>query len=211
MYKYIKLALDFILALIMLVPTAIVVGICAIFIKLEDGGPVFYIARRTGLNGKPFNMYKLRSMMVNAPDIRLADGSTYNGENDPRVTKFGRFARKTSVDELPQIFNVLKGDMSFVGPRPDSASYLDQYTEEERQILKVRPGITGYNQAINRNAAGTKEKLQNDIYYVQNISFAFDVKIILLTVKAVLGHKNVYRSENVQMENEVSSDEKTHV
>ncbi len=195
MYKFVKRLLDIILALVLLVPVLIVVGISAIFIKAEDNGPVFYMARRTGLHGKPFNMFKLRSMKVNAPDIRLADGSTYNGEDDPRVTRFGRFARKTSVDELPQIFNVLKGDMSFIGPRPDSASYLDQYTEEERVILNVRPGITGYNQAINRNAVGTKEKLQNDIYYVENISFLFDLKILFMTVKTVLTHKNVYHSE----------------
>lgn len=201
MYKFVKRLLDIILALILIVPVLIVVGISAIFIKLEDGGPVFYLAKRSGLHGKPFGMYKLRSMMVNAPDIRLADGSTYNGEDDPRVTKFGRFARKTSIDELPQILNVLKGDMSFIGPRPDSASYLDQYTDEERVILNVRPGITGYNQAVNRNSVGTKEKLQNDIYYVNNISFWFDVKIVFLTIKAVLSHRDVYRTEEEPTEN----------
>lgn len=201
MYKFVKRLLDIILALILIVPVLIVVGISAIFIKLEDGGPVFYLAKRSGLHGKPFGMYKLRSMMVNAPDIRLADGSTYNGEDDPRVTKFGRFARKTSIDELPQILNVLKGDMSFIGPRPDSASYLDQYTDEERVILNVRPGITGYNQAVNRNSVGTKEKLQNDIYYVNNISFWFDVKIVFLTIKAVLSHRDVYRTEEEPAEN----------
>ena len=198
MYKYVKRTIDFIGSLLLVVPVLLVIGISAIFIKIEDGGPVFYLAKRSGLYGKPFNMYKLRSMKVNAPDIRLADGSTYNGEDDPRVTKFGRFARKTSIDELPQILNVLKGDMSFIGPRPDSASYLDQYTDEERVILNVRPGITGYNQAINRNAVGTKEKLQNDIYYVEKISFLFDVKIIFLTIKAVLCSKNVYRAETTE-------------
>ncbi|MBJ8349331.1 sugar transferase [Streptococcus zalophi] len=195
MYIIIKQVIDFFIALILLIPTLIIVLISAIFIKLEDKGPVFYMASRSGLRGKPFRMYKLRTMIVDAPDIRTEDGSTFNSESDPRVTKFGKFARKTSIDELPQILNVLKGDMSFVGPRPDSASYLNQYTDEEKIILTVRPGITGYNQAINRNAVGTKEKLKNDIYYVNNMSFVFDCKIIVWTIKSVLSHKDVYRGE----------------
>ena len=177
MYKYIKRLLDIIFALIGLPFLLIIILIAFICIKLEDGGPIFYFADRTGLNGVPFKMYKLRSMKVNAPDIRLSDGSTFNGENDPRVTRFGKFARKTSIDEIPQLINVLRGDMSFIGPRPDSASYIDKYTDEERVILRVRPGITGYNQVINRNSVGTKEKLQNDIYYVNNFSFLLDLKI----------------------------------
>lgn len=193
--KYIKRILDIIISIIVLIPILVVNAVSAIFIKLEDKGPVFYKSKRIGKNGKIFEMYKLRSMKVNAPDIRLEDGSTYNGDDDPRVTKFGRFARKTSIDELPQIYNILKGDMSFIGPRPDSAYYLDNYTEEERVILNVRPGITGYNQAINRNSVGTKEKLKNDIYYVKHISFLFDIKIIFMTINTVLRHKNVYRSD----------------
>ncbi|HCT16932.1 MAG TPA: sugar transferase, partial [Ruminococcaceae bacterium] len=143
--------------------------------------------------GKPFKMYKLRSMKVNAPDIRLADGSTYNGDDDPRVTKFGKFARKTSIDELPQIINILKGDMSFIGPRPDPLSDLADYSEEDMLILTVRPGITGYNQAINRNSVLTKEKRQNDIYYVEHMSIGFDIKIIFMTLMTVLKRKNVNR------------------
>ena len=108
--------------------------------------------------GKTFKMFKLRSMKVNAPDIRLADGSTYNGDDDPRVTKFGKFARKTSIDELPQVINILKGDMTFIGPRPDTPVGSAAYTEEEKIILTVRPGVTGYNQAVNRNSVLTKEK-----------------------------------------------------
>lgn len=193
--KYIKRVIDIVIALIFLIPIVIINIILAFFIKLEDGGPVFYKAKRIGKYGKIFDMYKLRSMKVNAPDIRLKDGSTYNGDDDPRLTKFGKIARKTSIDELPQIYNVLKGDMSLIGPRPDSAYYLESYTDEEKIILNVRPGITGYNQAINRNSVGTKEKLQNDIYYVKHLSFLFDIKIIFLTINAVLKHKNVYRSD----------------
>ena len=139
-------------------------------------------------------MFKLRTMKENAPDIRLSDGSTYNGDDDPRVTKFGKIARKTSIDELPQIINIILGDMSFIGPRPDTPVYLDQYTEEEKIILTVRPGITGYNQALNRNSVLTKEKLKNDIYYVQNLSLWFDIRIVFMTIKTVLTNKNVNRS-----------------
>ncbi len=151
------------------------------------------MGERLGCFGKPFKMYKLRSMKVNAPDIRLADGSTYNGDDDPRVTKFGKFARKTSIDELPQIINILKGDMSFIGPRPDTLSGLADYSEEDMLILTVRPGITGYNQAINRNSVLTKEKHQNDIYYVEHMSIGFDIKIIFMTLMTVLKRKNVNR------------------
>ena len=193
MYIKVKRVIDFILALIGMPFLGIILLASAICIKLEDGGPVFYLADRTGRFGKPFKMYKLRSMKMNAPDLRLEDGSTYNSVDDPRVTKFGKFARKTSIDETPQLINILKGDMALIGPRPDSASYFSQYSEEERKILKVLPGVTGYNQAINRNAVGTKEKLKNDIYYVEHMSFLFDVKIICMTVKTVLFRKNIYR------------------
>ena len=151
-FRFVKRTFDIICSVILMIPIGIVIGISYFFIKAEDRGSVFYMAERTGRFGKPFKMYKLRSMKENAPDIRLADGSTYNGEDDPRVTKFGKFARKTSIDELPQVINILKGDMSFIGPRPDTPMYLDKYTEEERIVLTVRPGITGYNQAVNRNS-----------------------------------------------------------
>lgn len=192
-YRFIKRLFDIVVSAVLMIPIGIVIGISGIFIKAEDQGPIFYMAERTGRFGIPFKMYKLRSMKVNAPDIRLADGSTYNGEDDPRVTKFGKVARKTSIDELPQVINIIKGDMSFIGPRPDTPMYLDKYTDEERIILTVRPGITGYNQAINRNAVLTKEKLKNDIYYVKHLSLWFDIKIVFMTIATVLGHKNINR------------------
>ena len=119
-------------------------------IKLTDKGPVFYNAERIGRNGKLFKMYKFRSMYVNAPDIRLADGSTFNGEDDPRVTKIGKFIRATSIDEVPQILNILNGTMSLIGPRPDPPDWLDKYPEDIRVFLTVRPGLTGYSQAYYR-------------------------------------------------------------
>ena len=118
-------------------------------------------------------------MKVNAPDIRLEDGSTFNGENDPRVTKIGKFLRKTSIDELPQFLNVLVGQMSIIGPRPDPLDWLDRYPDDIKVFLTVRPGITGYSQAYFRNSADGYEKMQNDAYYAKNLSFGLDVKIFL--------------------------------
>ena len=194
-YRFIKRLFYVVVSAILMIPIGIVILVSAIFIKAEDNGPVFYMADRTGRFGKVFKMYKLRSMKVNAPDIRLADGSTYNGDDDPRVTKFGKFARRTSIDELPQAINILKGDMTFIGPRPDTPIGSAAYTDEEKIILTVRPGITGYNQAVNRNSVLTKEKLKNDIYYVKHQSLWFDIKIVFMTIATVLGHKNINRTD----------------
>ena len=192
-YRITKRLFDITVSAVLLIPISVVVIISGIMIMAEDRGPVFYKADRTGRFGKTFKMYKLRSMKVNSPDIRLPDGSTYNGDDDPRVTKFGKIARKISIDELPQVFNILKGDMSFVGPRPDTPVGSAAYTEEERIILTVRPGITGLNQAVNRNAVLTKEKLKNDIYYVKHLSIWLDVRIIFMTIASVLKRKNINR------------------
>ncbi len=188
---FLKRVFDFIIALIAFPFVLMITIFVAIAIKLDDGGPVFYNAARLGLNGVPFKMFKFRSMKVNAPDIRLSDGSTYNGDDDPRVTKVGAFLRKTSIDELPQIFNILLGHMSWIGPRPDPVDWLDKYTEDERVMLNVRPGITGYNQAYYRNSADGQTKLKNDVYYAQNISFGLDIKIFFKTIKTVLFRENI--------------------
>ena len=193
MYKhFFKRLLDIMISLvgvILLIPIFI---IFAPIIYFTDKGPVFYNAKRIGRNGKLFKMYKFRSMYVNAPDIRLADGSTYNGEDDPRVTPIGRFMRKTSLDEFPQFLNVLFGHMSIIGPRPDPPSDMDIYTNEQKFKLTVRPGITGYNQAYFRNSILQDEKFANDVYYAKNITFAFDVRIFFKTIISVLKHDNVY-------------------
>lgn len=114
----------------------LVILICGILIKIEDRGPIFYFGKRLGKNGRIFKMYKLRSMKVNAPDLRNSDGSTYNSDDDPRLTKMGKILRKTSLDELPQIINVLKGDMSFVGPRPDLPEHINFYEGDELKKLE---------------------------------------------------------------------------
>jgi len=161
-------------------------------IYFYDKGPIFYNAKRIGLNGKPFKMFKFRTMIVNAPDIRLPDGSTYNAEDDTRVTKIGKFLRKTSIDELPQIFNVLKGEMSLIGPRPDPVDWLQKYSVEEKIFLTVKPGITGYNQAYFRNSADATTKIINDIFYAENISFILDLKIFLKTLQTVFSRQNIH-------------------
>jgi undecaprenyl phosphate N,N'-diacetylbacillosamine 1-phosphate transferase len=194
MYKRVfKRFFDIVFAVISLSILSLVFIVVAPLIKLSDGGPIFYNANRIGKNGKLFKMYKFRSMKVNAPDIRLPDGSTYNEKDDPRVTKIGKFLRKTSIDELPQILNVLIGDMSLIGPRPDPPDWLNRYPEEVKIFLTVRPGITGYSQAYFRNSVDGEEKMKNDVYYALNCSFLLDVKIFFKTIASVLKRENMYK------------------
>ena len=194
MYQAVKRFFDILFSLILAPIVAILFVFVGCAIKIEDGGPVFYKAKRIGQHGKVYEMYKFRSMKVNAPDIRLADGSTYNGKDDPRVTKVGRFIRETSIDELPQIFNILLGQMSFIGPRPDPPDWMERYPEESLRFLNVKPGITGYSQAYYRNSADSMEKIWNDVYYADNISLALDIKIIFRTIAVVFKRENIYRT-----------------
>ena len=194
--KYIKRLFGFLLALIGLPIFALIYIVIAPLVYLEDKGPVFYNGERIGRNGKIYKMHKFRSMKVNAPDIRLADGSTYNGKDDPRVTRIGRFLRETSLDETPQLLNILKGEMSFIGPRPDPPDWLDKYPDELRVFLKARPGITGYSQAYYRNSDDSYEKIVHDAYYAQHITFWNDVKILFKTIQTVLKHDNIYREDD---------------
>lgn len=194
MYKFfIKRLMDIVLSLIALPFVIIIIVIFAPLIYFNDKGSIFYNAKRIGKNGKLFKMYKLRSMYINAPDIRLADGSTYNGEDDPRVTPIGRFMRKTSVDELPQVINVLLGNMSIIGPRPDPPDWLAKYPENTKKFLEMRPGITGYSQAYYRNSVDGIEKMKNDVFYAENCSFLLDIKIFLKTIKIVFKNENTYK------------------
>lgn len=193
---FFKRLFDLIIGLIALPFVLIAICIFGPIIYFEDKGPIFYKAKRIAKGGKPFSMLKFRSMKVNAPDIRLEDGSTYNGDDDPRVTKIGKFMRNTSIDEIPQFLNILFGQMSLIGIRPDPLDWLEKYNEHEKVILTVKPGITGYNQAYFRNSADGALKLKNDVYYAENISFALDVKIVFRTIKTVLCHENVNIDEN---------------
>lgn len=192
--KYIKRILDIVLSAIGLVFVLIVAIPISILIKIEDSGTIFYCGERYGKDMKKFKMIKFRSMKMNAQDIRNADGTTYNSAKDPRMTKIGAFLRKTSLDELPQFINVLKGDMSIIGPRPSPMGNETTYTDFVRQKFCVRPGITGYNQALKRNSAKLEERYANDVYYANNISFRLDVRIILLTIKSVVFRENIFSS-----------------
>ena len=198
MYKhFFKRLFDITVALVALPFFLLIFIFLAPIIKLTDGGPIFYNAPRLGKKGRIFKMYKFRSMRVNSPNLINADGSTYNGERDPRVTRIGRFIRKTSLDETPQIFNILFGHMSLIGPRAHMTTSYKGYEnldEIRKRRLDVRPGITGYNQAYFRNSVGSEEKLKNDVYYVDHLSFLLDVKVFFKTIVSVLGRKNVYVS-----------------
>lgn len=193
---FFKRLFDLVLSFFSLPFVIVAIILISPFIYLEDRGPIFYRAKRIAKGGGSFGMLKFRSMKVDAPDIRLADGSTYNGDDDPRVTKVGKILRKTSLDEIPQFLNVLVGQMSFIGPRPDPIDWLDVYKGHDRVILNVKPGITGYNQAYFRNSADGMEKLRNDVYYADNISFFLDCKIFIKTIKTVVFRENVNISEN---------------
>jgi lipopolysaccharide/colanic/teichoic acid biosynthesis glycosyltransferase len=206
--KYIKRVFDILLSLIALPFVLIICLIAGIFIYCEDKGSIFYKAKRRGVNGKIFEMYKLRSMKVNAPDLRNADNSTYNSPDDPRITKTGKIIRKISIDEVPQIFNILKGDMSFIGPRPITINRpLEEYDEKRKLRLKVRPGITGYTQAYYRNSISQEEKLQYDADYAQNVTFVGDIKIFFKTIQTVLLRKNIYIKEENITDLHVASEE----
>lgn len=190
--RYGKRACDIAISLVALPVVGAATLICGAAIKAEDGGPVFYNAPRVGKDGREFTMYKLRSMKENAPDLVMEDGSTYNGSDDPRMTCIGAFMRKTSLDELPQFLNVLKGDMSVVGPRPDLAREVELYEGEEGRKLSVRPGITGYAAVYGRNSLPWHDRLALDVHYVDHMSFDLDAKVFAKTFSTVFGQEGVY-------------------
>lgn len=191
----IKREIDIIVCLMALPFVLLIMIPVAIIIKLEDGGPVFYRSKRIGIGFKEFDMLKFRSMKVNAPDLRNDDGSTWNSDKDPRVTRIGHLMRVTSIDELPQVINVLKGDMSIIGPRAGDVESKDTYQTDEKDKLLIRPGITGYTQAYYRNGLGVREKRLFDAWYAHRVSFALDVLIFFRTIKTVLVHENIYTNK----------------
>ncbi len=195
MYQhFFKRLFDIIGSLIILPFVLLEIIFLAPIIWLTDKGPVFYNATRAGKGYKPFKMFKLRSMYVNSPDLKNPDGSTYNSDDDPRVTPIGRIMRKTSLDEFPQFLNILLGDMSFVGPRPKLYSKGRLDNEKDENIIKsftVKPGVTGYAQAYFRNSITQDEKFKWDAYYADHVTLWMDIKILWQTVVSVLSHKNI--------------------
>ena len=198
-YHSMKRLFDIVAATCGIVILSPLMMIIAVLIKAEDHGPVFYKQVRVGKNGKTFEMYKFRSMFVNADkmldrlkDQNDVDGPMFKIKKDPRVTKVGHFIRKRSLDELPQLLNVLRGDMSLVGPRPPLPSEVEEYSEYDKQRLFVMPGCTGLWQATERNEVGFNEMVQLDIEYIQKAGFLFDLWIIWKTVEIVIKPNGSY-------------------
>ncbi len=176
-------------ALLLLVPAMALIGLA---VRASSPGPVLFRQKRLGAGGRPFTLLKFRTMYVDAREIRAPDGSALTTENDPRITRIGRLLRSTSLDELPQLVNVLRGDMSLVGPRPDQADQIVFYTEEERCKLTVKPGLTGLAQISGRNRISWHERKALDVQYVRQRSFRLDAAILVKTVPYVLFRKDVH-------------------
>lgn len=191
---FIKNVLDKVFGLILLILLAPILLIIAFAIKLDSRGPIIFKQKRLGKNGNIFEIYKFRTMYVDAPDIRNEDGSTFNSDNDPRVTRVGNVLRKTSLDELTQIFNILKGEMSFIGPRPDLPDHYELYTDFDKRKLLVKPGVTGYAQCNGRNNIEWKNRIEMDIFYIENYSILLDVQILIKTAISVLKSEGVNKS-----------------
>ncbi|WP_028401700.1 sugar transferase [Ectobacillus panaciterrae] len=200
LYLFIKRCIDFIGASCGLIILSILFILVALAIKMEDPkGPVFFKQKRVGKDGKEFDMYKFRSMVTDAEE-RLQEllkhnevsGAMFKMKHDPRVTRMGRFIRKTSIDELPQFINVLKGDMSLVGPRPPLPREVAQYTAYDMQRLLVTPGCTGLWQVSARNTVGFEGMVKLDLQYIQNRSLLFDIKLIFKTVFLLFGSKSAF-------------------
>lgn len=198
-YMFFKRIFDIILSAVGLLVLAIPCLIIALFIFACDRGPVFYTQERVGKDGKKFMIYKFRSMYVNADTLleKLKEknevtGPMFKMKNDPRVTSVGRFLRKTSLDELPQLLNVLRGDMSLVGPRPPLPSEVEEYSEYDKQRLWAVPGCTVLWQATERNNVGFAEMVELDLKYIQNRSLFLDAKIIFLTFLVIIHPNGAY-------------------
>lgn len=196
-YFFIKRTIDIVSSLAGLVLMAPIMLIIAICIKLESKGPVIFSQERVGEKGKIFKMYKFRSMVTNAEELlhKLQEKNEMTGpmfkiKEDPRITKIGKFIRKTSIDELPQLFNVLKGDMSLVGPRPSLPREVKEFTNRQRLRLIAKPGLTCYWQVSGRNTIGFEEWMELDIKYIEERNTVTDIKLILKTFGVLFGDEN---------------------
>jgi len=190
--NFFKRFIDIFCSLIMFIVLSPIFLIAAIAVKIDSKGPIIFRQKRLGLKGREFNMYKFRSMIVNAES-----GGVYSDKNDPRITRVGRFLRASSIDELPQLLNIIKGDMSFIGPRPPLTYHpwpIDEYTDEQRRMFDMRPGITGWAQINGRKSVEWNHRIELNVWYVDNVSFVTDVKIVFMTVFKVLRNAD---NENV--------------
>lgn len=192
--RYIKRPQDFLCALAAVVVLSPVMAVTALLVRLKLGSPVIFKQERPGLNGKVFTLYKFRTMT----DEKDTEGNLL--PDKVRLTKFGKMLRSTSLDELPELFNILKGDMSVVGPRPLLVRYLPLYNAHQARRHEVRPGFTGYAQVHGRNAISWEEKFDLDVEYVDHVTFVGDWKIILQTVRTVLKREGISSESSVTME-----------
>ncbi len=200
--KCIKRLLDFVLALLAIIVLSPVMLITAILVRIKLGSPVLFTQDRPGLNTKVFKLYKFRSMT----DAKDVNGNLLPDED--RLPEFGKKLRSTSLDELPELFNILKGDMSIVGPRPLLVKYLPRYSEHQARRHEVRPGFTGLAQIHGRNSITWEEKFDWDVRYVDKITFLGDLKIILMTVGTVLSHTGINAEGNATMEEFMGTENK---
>ena len=198
--RYIKRILDIIFSITVLFTLSPLLIIVAIIIKLESKGPVFFIQERPGMNMKIFKIYKFRTMIDGA--INMGSGLRTD-EGDPRITKVGNILRKTSLDELPQLINVLKGEMSLIGPRPPVPYHprkYEEYSNEQKKRFTVKPGITGYAQVVLRNSGTWDERIVYDVECVEKMSLKFDIYIFLKTIYSVIKKENIYLSKEAKSE-----------
>ncbi len=186
--SFIKRFTDILISIFTLLLTAPIIFAAAIAIKLDSRGPVIFSQVRSGYNGKKFKMYKLRGMVENALEI----GPELTQENDPRITRVGKILRRTSIDELPQFVNVIKGDMSIIGPRPEVVSITNNYTPDQQEIFNFKPGITGYSQINGRQKLTPDQRVKMEINYYSQANFWSDLKIVFETIKVIeSNHGNI--------------------
>lgn len=210
MYRYIKRMLDVVIAALTMIFLSPLMAFTAVAVKLESDGPAIFKQDRLGLNGKVFKIYKFRSMCQGAEHTGTG---VYSGADDMRVTKVGKIIRATSIDELPQLFNILKGDMSFIGPRPPLTYHpwdISEYTKEQLHMFDVRPGITGWAQVNGRKDVEWHKRIEFNCWYVDHMSFLLDIKILFTTVIKVLKNEDnvnvgatLVTDENQEKETEI--------
>lgn len=205
MYKYIKRFFDIVSSLIAIIVLSPVLVVTAILVRTKLGSPVLFTQERPGKNEKIFTLYKFRTMT----DERDENGELLSDEI--RLTKFGKFLRSTSIDELPELFNILKGDMSVIGPRPLLVEYLPRYNAHQRRRHEVTPGLSGWAQVNGRNAISWEEKFDYDVEYVENYSFAMDIKILFTTVRNVLKREGISSQTSETMEVFMGTEEKENI
>lgn len=183
--SFIKRFTDIVISIFALILTSPIFLLTAVAIKLESKGPVFFLHERTGLKGVPFKMIKFRGMIDNALDY----GPGITRLDDPRITKVGKFLRRTSIDELPQFINVLKGEMSIIGPRPEIINITSQYTEAQKRVFNFVPGITGFSQINGRQTLTPEQRTEMEVNYYSDETFLQDLKIFFITFRVILSNE----------------------